>query len=118
MEFGVKYKEGKVWFIFVLMALGFLGYLFQSSLPIRINDRYFMVSPESTAYISGFIFAGFNFEKPFYIYLPLMFGIHRFSKFVSLPWIWGLIGLNCIIGDALGYAIVKERVSHYEVWEC
>ena len=45
VEYGAKYKEGKNWLIFVLIAMGLFGYLMQKTVPIRINDRYFMISP-------------------------------------------------------------------------
>lgn len=117
VEFGASYKEGKNWLIFVLIAVGLFGYLMQKSVPIRINDRYFMISPETVNYYVGYIFAAFNYSKPVFMYLPLMFGIYRLSRFMNLTQMGSLIAINGLVGGILGQYLVNERVKQYEVWE-
>lgn len=116
VEFGVKYKKGTNWLPLLLASLALAGYMLDRILPIRVTDRYFMISPESSTYISGYLFAGFNFEKPFYLYLPLMLGVRQLSRFVSMGHLGTLLFVNCICGDILGQYLVNQRVKEYEIW--
>lgn len=79
--------------------------------PIRVTDRYFTISPESPDYIAGYIFSLFNYEKPFYLYLPLMLGVYQLSRFITTGQLGLLITVNCIVGDVLGQYLVNKRVS-------
>ena len=116
VEYGAKYKEGKNWLIFVLIAMGLFGYLMQKTVPIRINDRYFMISPETADYFVGYFFASFNYSKSIFLYLPLMFGIYRLSRFMNLTQMGSLVTINALVGGILGQYLVNERVKGYEVW--
>lgn len=107
VEFGVKYKKGNNWLPILLVAAALGGYILAKLLPIRVIDRYFMICPESPEYISGYFFAGFNFEKPFYLYLPTMLGVYQLSRFVTMKHMGALIVVNCIIGNILGQYLVN-----------
>lgn len=113
VEFGVKYKKGKNWTIFVLIITGLLGYYLQKNIPIRVNDRYFMVSPEAPNYYIGYLFAGFNYGKPILLYLPLMFGIYRLSRFMTFAQMSALVAINGVLGGILGHYLVTDRVKQY-----
>lgn len=76
-----------------------------------------MISPESPTYISGYCFAGLNYERPFYLYIPLMFCMQHISRFVNLKSMGALLLINCVVGGGLGQWLVNQRVSKYEVWE-
>ena len=107
VEFGAKYKEGKNWVIFVLIAIGLFGYLMQKTVPIRINDRYFMISPETSHYYVGYLFAAFNYSKSIFLYLPAMFGIYRLSRFMSISQMGSLVAINAVFGGILGQYLVN-----------
>ena len=61
VEFGVKYKKSNKWFPILLLCFAFSAYLLEKSLPIRVTDRYFMISPESLHYPTGYFFGAINF---------------------------------------------------------
>ena len=90
-----------------MIAVGIFGYIMQKTVPIRINDRYFMISPESVDYYLGYIFAGFNYSKSVFMYLPLMFGIYRLSRFMNLREMGLLVAINTVIGGILGQYLVN-----------
>lgn len=113
VEYGVKYKQGKIWWPILLIGAGLLGYLFEKILPIRVNDRYFAISPESPSYVLSYLFSPFNFEKPFYLYLPAMLGIYQLSRFISTYHFWGMLIINCMIGNIFSQYEVNKRVSKY-----
>jgi hypothetical protein len=117
IEYGVKYKSGNNWLPLILVATALGGYALSKIVPVRAYDRYFTVCPESPSYIAGYFFAGFNYHKPFYLYLPLMFGVYQLSRFVSVPHMVVLLLVNCAVGDALSQYLVNERVRRYEMWE-
>ena len=45
IEYGVKYKSGKKWLPLLLLGLAAFCYFHEKILPVRIIDRYFMISP-------------------------------------------------------------------------
>jgi hypothetical protein len=96
--------------------MAFASYLLTKFLPIRVTDRYFTISPESPSYPSGYILSGFNYEKQFYLYIPVLLGIHQLTKFITLRAMGIIILANCIVGNILGQYLVNKRVSEYEVW--
>jgi hypothetical protein len=117
IEYGVKFKDGSNWLPFLLIFTALGGYTLSKVIPIRVSDRYFMICPESPQYIAGYIFAGFNYQKPFYLYLPMLLGVYQLSRFIPLPHMAALLAINCAVGDALSQSLVNKRVSKYEVWQ-
>lgn len=117
VEFGVKYKPGKRWLPILLALFGLVAYVLTKTIPIRVTDRYLTISPESPDYYSGYLFSILNYEKPFYLYLPLLVGVYQLSRFISTGQFAVLVLVNCIIGDVLGQYLVNQRVSKYEIWE-
>lgn len=45
VEFGTKYKKSNKWFPFLLVGFALGAYLLEKVIPIRVTDRYFMISP-------------------------------------------------------------------------
>ena len=116
IEFGVKYKKGKNWIPLLMLTLALFGWLQQKILPVRINDRYFTVSYECKKYLSGYLCAAFNYEKPFYLYVPAMLGVYQLSRFVNLNQLGFLLLANIIVGDLLATYLVEDRIKKYEMW--
>ena len=56
-------------------------------------------------------------SQPFYYYLPLLAVVGQLSRFVSNRWIIGLLGVNGVGNGLLGYWLVEQRVSQYEIWD-
>ena len=60
IEFGVKYKKGNKYFIWLILFLAFSLYLEEFQNPIHITDMYFRISTASELLITK-IFAAFKF---------------------------------------------------------
>ena len=108
VEYGVKYKPSKkyLWALLGLTALFF--HLNEQVVPVRVTDTYFAISNLSGwDHPSGFLWAGFKHEHPFYHYLPLLAVVAQLSKFVSNRWIIGLIGVNGLVNGAVGRWLVE-----------
>lgn len=57
------------------------------------------------------------YEKPFYLYAPLVLGLYQLSRFVTLARMVPLVLSNFVVGSVYGQYLVNKRVSKYEVWE-
>jgi hypothetical protein len=118
VEYGVKYRPGKKYLSLLLALSALFFYINERQLPEKVVDRYFSISNSSNGeYFTGFAFAGFMFEKPFYYYMPLLVVVNQLSKFVSNRWVLGLMLANGAVNGWLGKHLVDERVQEYEVWD-
>jgi hypothetical protein len=114
----VKFKPGKKYLSLLLALSAFFFYANEQALPEKVVDRYFSISNSTDQhYFTGFAFAGLMFEKPFYHYLPLLLVVDQLSRFVTNPWILGLIATNAVVNGYLGKKLVDQRVQEYEVWD-
>lgn len=118
VEYGVKYKPGKKYLSLVLALSALIFYINEKQLPEKVIDQYFAISNSSSLeYFTGFIFAQFMFEKPFYYYLPLLAVVDQLSRFVRSRWIFGVMIANGVINGCIGKHLVDTRVKEYEVWD-